>query len=229
VPVSREDQRSWRTGGEKDAAMIKSPMQRRPGCSSAPAAVANLSRRCPGDIIEAALVGYAGSPTTERAAFWMSSSFATTIASSRILNYVRERRRPLPVVRGAARRLEEFRAGSGLTVHHFLPGIGLGLTSGATAILCSSEPSIRFLSIPLGIGLALTADELFLLLGRNNAYWGSERFAFLQTGAAYALSVVFVVDFIRRGRATPSKDSCGGSADDQVGSLPSGRQREQKA
>lgn len=55
-------------------------------------------------------------------------------------------------------------------MHHFLPGIAIAFATGATGIL-THRRGFR-LSLPFGSGVALTLDELPLLLGRDNPYWG---------------------------------------------------------
>src|SRR5204863_5150753 len=49
--------------------------------------------------------GYCDASSAERAGFCVLSSFAGTIAVSRAVNYVRERRRPFPRIRGLVRRI----------------------------------------------------------------------------------------------------------------------------
>lgn len=65
-------------------------------------------------------------------------------------------------------------------MHHFLPGVGLGFAAGGIGVLSCPPGRACGLGAAYGIGVALTTDELRLLAGRNNAYWGSNRFAFVQ-------------------------------------------------
>lgn len=144
--------------------------------------------------------GYRAAPPAERAAFWMLCSFATTIATSRAINYVGERRRPLPQARGVARILARLPGSNSVRVHHFLPGIGIGFTAGGTALLANPAPVALWLSVPFGAGVALTTDELRLLAGRNNPYWGGERFALTQCAGAALGAIGLGTLFHRRGR-----------------------------
>jgi hypothetical protein len=130
----------------------------------------------------------------------MTTSFAVTVGASRGLNYVRERRRRLPASRSIARRLYHLPgAASGLRVHHFIPGIALGFATGGTAILIRHDGLERWLSLSFGVGLALTADELGLLLEHANPYWGTENFALTQCAAAALASAALAAAFTRRG------------------------------
>lgn len=147
-----------------------------------------------------AYAGYRSSPPAQRAAFWMLCSFATTIATSRAINYVRERCRPTPRTRGTARILTRLSPSNRIRVHHFLPGIGIGFTTGGTALLTNPRPVTPWLSVPFGAGLALTTDELPLLAGRNDPYWGAERLALAQFTAATIGAAGFATLFHRRGR-----------------------------
>jgi hypothetical protein len=119
----------------------------------------------------------------------MCTSFSCTVLTTRAVNYVRERRRPMPAMRSRARRLWSAPRSSDLRVHHFVPGIGIVAALGATAILSSTDRTATWLSAPFGTGLALTLDELALLLNRKNAYWTSERFAFSQAAVSGAIAL----------------------------------------
>jgi len=130
----------------------------------------------------------------------MTTSFAATVAASRAINYVRERRRPMPRLRSAGRLLATVPVSNSIRVHHFLPGLGMGLTSGVVAIFRDGDGWGHWLSVPFGIGLALVADELPLLAGRSNPYWGNELFSFVQGGVAAAASAGLAGQFIYRGR-----------------------------
>lgn len=144
--------------------------------------------------------GYRTALPAERAAFWVLSSFATTVAASRAINYVRERRRSLPRTRGAARVLAELSDRNSVRVHHFLPGIGLGFAAGGVGLMTNPGPLARWLSVPFGTGVALTTDELRLLAGRNNPYWGSQAFALTQSAGAAIGATGLIAQFYRRGR-----------------------------
>lgn len=152
--------------------------------------------RLPSRMLQAAAAGYGESRPAERAALEMTTSFAVTIAASRLINYVRERSRTMPRTRGVGRLLVRIPASNDVRVHHFLPGVGIGFASGATAIFRRADGWEHWLSVPFGIGLALTTDELPLLAGRTNPYWGPARFALVQgvlaTSAAAGLGGLLV-------------------------------------
>ncbi|WP_026533695.1 hypothetical protein, partial [Arthrobacter sp. H14] len=55
-------------------------------------------------------------------------------------------------------------------------------------------------SVPFGAGVAMTVDELPIMTGRNNPYWGEERYALmLYVTGTVAVSGLLAV-FLRRGR-----------------------------
>lgn len=155
-------------------------------------------------LFEAAVVGYGRSHPAERATFGATSSFAVTIAVSRAINYVRERSRPMPRVRSVSRLLSQLPRSDSVRVHHFLPGIGIVFATAGSALLTRPDGLGRWLSVPFGVGVALTADELPQLAGRNNPYWGKEGFAFAQCAVATLASLGFAADFLRRGRSAPA-------------------------
>lgn len=145
--------------------------------------------------------GYRRSSAAERAVFHMTSSFAVTIVASRGLNFVRERRRPLPRVRSVGRLLSQVLASNRLRVHHFLPGMVIGFATGGTAILRSPGGGSHWLSVPFGVGVALTTDELRVMAGRSNPYWGGESFAAAQAALSALASAGLSVRFVKRGRS----------------------------
>jgi hypothetical protein len=157
-------------------------------------------------LISAAALGYREAHPAVRGVFGITTSFAVTVAASRSINFVRERRRRLPALRSTARRLYHLPGAAGdLRVHHFIPGIGLGFATGAAAILTRLDGRDRWLSLPFGVGLGLTADELGLLLESANPYWGTEKFALAQCAAASLGSATLAAAFTRRGlKATAS-------------------------
>jgi hypothetical protein len=88
-------------------------------------------------------------------------------------------------------------------VHHFLPGMGLALAAGGTAILTRRKGGEFWLSVPFGTGAGLTMDELALLVKRDNPYWDSERFALIQCAAAALAAAGLAAHFHRRGAVLP--------------------------
>lgn len=161
-------------------------------------------------LIKAAAAGYRDGNPAERGALGMATSFAVTVAASRAINYVRERRRALPMWRSFGRRLYHLPGGGvAQRVHHFMPGIGLGFATGGAAILTRDDGLDGWLSLPFGVGLALTTDELGLLLEGSNPYWGSETFALAQGATGSLASAALAAVFTRRGlkTSTPSEPS----------------------
>jgi hypothetical protein len=93
----------------------------------------------------------------------MLTSFAVTICASRAVNYVLERRRRAPRLRSWARHADHAAGQEQLRVHHFIPGIGLALVSGAGAILTRNDRREFWFSLPFGTGAGLTLDEIAIL------------------------------------------------------------------
>lgn len=143
-------------------------------------------------------LGATSSP--ERAVFGALISFAITIPTSRTINYVRERRRTAPLLRSLTRRVRGGPHNSAVRVHHFLPGVAIVLAAGGGAIL-THERRAFWLSMPFGVGTALTFDELEVMLGRDNPYWGGERFALTQSGVAALAAAALLLRFHLRGTA----------------------------
>jgi hypothetical protein len=110
--------------------------------------------------VEMALAGFRESPASERVLFGMTTSFAVTVTASRTMNYVRERRRPMPRARSLGRRFATLTGDNSVRVHHFLPGMVIGFTTGGIALMARAGHLERLLSLPFGVGLAMTTDEL---------------------------------------------------------------------
>lgn len=168
--------------------------------------------------IKAAAAGYRDASPAERGFFGIATSFAVTVAASRSINYVHEHRRPLPTWRSVGRRAYHLPGAAGhRRVHHFIPGIGLGFATGATAILTRDDGLDRWLSLPFGVGLALTRDELGLLLQSSNPYWGSETFALGQCAVASLGAAALAAVFTRRGLKTSAPSELAADDDQSVG------------
>ena len=104
--------------------------------------------------LKATVAGYQAATPAERAGFWMLSALSVTIPVARGISYGMERDRSAPRLRSWARRAYRSADGSGLRVHHFVPGIALALASGAAAILTRADGREFLLSVPLGTGAA---------------------------------------------------------------------------
>jgi hypothetical protein len=153
--------------------------------------------------LEIGLRGYRHVSPAERTSFGISAAFATTIGASRLINYVRERRRAAPRVRSWVRKAYHAPGRETLRVHHFTPGIAMLLATGCAAIVTRQDGREWRFSVPFGVGAGLTLDELALLVELDNPYWESERFALAQglVGAVAALGLA--VRFYRRGAGLP--------------------------
>jgi ABC-type Fe3+ transport system permease subunit len=156
----------------------------------------------PRSAFETALRGYRAAPTPERATFEVSSAFAATIAISRALNYVRERRRAAPRVRSWLRRAYHAPGRQKSRFHHFAPGIAILLVTGFGAVVTREDGREWRFSVPFGVGAGLTTDEVALLIELDNPYWKSERFSLGQAAVgalvATALAVRFGIHFATR-------------------------------
>jgi hypothetical protein len=151
----------------------------------------------------------------------MLSAFATTIGISRAVNYVRERRRPAPRLRSWGRRAYHSLGQEQLRVHHYLPGMGLVLAAGGTAILTRGAGREFWLSLPFGTGAGLTLDQIAILVQRDNPYWDSERFALIQSAVGALAAAALAAHFHRRGAALltePTHDQGGLSGATSAGS-----------
>lgn len=157
-----------------------------------------LSGRRP-RLVEAIKAGYQQSPSAERVAFNMTTSFAVTIAGARAWTYLQERNRRMPAVRSLARELSQLVGDNSVRVHHSLPGTLMAFTAGGIALLAGGNRRERWLGVPFGAGVSLTMDEFRMLAGRNNPYWGGRSFAFVQCANAAVTSLAMCVDFARRG------------------------------
>lgn len=158
----------------------------------------------PPRVLKAMRVGVQAASPAERAAFGALASFSITIGVSRTVNYVRERRRKWPLMRSLLRRALAAPGPNSVRVHHFLPGIGLAFAAGAVAIATHKNGWDWLLSVPFGSGAALTLDELALLVGRDDAYWDSERLALAQSVITGVAAVGLAVRFRHRGEVALS-------------------------
>jgi hypothetical protein len=146
--------------------------------------------------------GYRSSSPAERAAFGMISGFALSLAGARKITYIQERRRNLPGVRGLGRAIPRLPGSDDIRVHHYLPGMTIAMATGGAAILAGPGGIERWLSAPFGVGVGLVVDEIGLLTGRNNPYWGSERFVLITCVTAASAAAAMAAVFLRRGRRT---------------------------
>jgi hypothetical protein len=158
----------------------------------------------------------------------MLTSFAVTICASRAVNYVLERRRRAPRLRSWARHAYHAAGQEQLRVHHFIPGIGLALVSGAGAILTRNDRREFWFSLPFGTGAGLTLDEIAILTELDNPYWESEKLAAAQATIAAIGALALAAHFRRSGTHRPSTHATtteGDFADDSLAAGPSSRSR----
>ena len=155
------------------------------------------------DWIRAARTGFELARPVERSAFGMSTGVVTSLVGARLVNYVRERRRPMPRLRSFGRRISGVPKDDSPRVHHFVPGLGLALTAGAGGIATREDVVGAVLSVPFGVGVGLTLDELGLLLDRPNAYWEAHSAALVGSGIASLISAALVGRFVATGHANP--------------------------
>ncbi len=132
----------------------------------------------------------------------MVSGFAMALIGARKITYVQERRRSLPVLRGLGRALPTMPRSDDIRVHHYLPGLTIAMTTGGAAILAGSGGIERWLSMPFGVGVGLVFDELGLLTGRDDPYWGAERFVVVSALTATSAVAAMAAVFTHRGHRT---------------------------
>ncbi len=151
------------------------------------------------------LRGYSRATAPERAGFGMLGSFTVTIGVARAINYVRERRRPAPLLRSWVRRTWHAPREQRVRIHHFLPGVALAFFSGAAAILKREDRRELWFSVPFGVGAGLTCDEIALLAELDNPYWGSESLATTQAALAGVGALALSARFIIAGRSESAR------------------------
>jgi hypothetical protein len=121
----------------------------------------------------------------------MLGPFALTLGIMRAVNYWREQRAPTRLVKDVS--------GSPYRVHHYVPGIALGFTSGVVAAVSQRSELKPWLGIGLGSGMAMTLDEAAMLLEREDLYWNNEVFPLAEGIGAIAGSAAIATRFLRRG------------------------------
>ena len=154
-----------------------------------------------------AVRGFMSAPHYQRVGSAATSAFALTVAGSRFINQLREQGRHAPPLRSLGRFLKRVPASNDARIHHYLPGIGIAIAAGGASLVANPSNYSVWLSIPFGVGVGLTADELRLLADRNDPYWGGQPFALAQIGLAGSVSAVLLFTFLRRGRVPTAASS----------------------
>jgi len=154
--------------------------------AAAPAAsdVSGSWRFAPEGVGQRAVWGYQQAPTLERAGLGMLTSFAVTIGVARVINYVRERRRNVPMARSWVRRSNRLAGGEPLRVHHFVPGVGMAFLAGGAAIVTRGDRREVWFSLPFGMGVGLAFDEIAVMTAHGKRYWQSQKLVIAHAAAA---------------------------------------------
>jgi hypothetical protein len=138
--------------------------------------------------------GAHASPRRENALFNMLGAFAVTFGGARAITALIRSGKGAGILRNV--RLGDRH------IHHFVPGMVVGLGAGGTAIAVRREGLDQWLAIPFGAGTALVFDEAALLLELEDVYWSEEGVLSLQLSfaAIVLLSLLaLAVRLLRRG------------------------------
>lgn len=152
--------------------------------------------------VEVAVVGYREGSTAETALLGVLSSFTATLAAVRCTTHLIHSRGPLGPLRNVTLGPRH--------IHHFVPGIALAFLAGGGSIIMPRRVPSSWLTIPFGVGLALTLDESALLLDLDDVYWSEEGILSVQIalGALGMLSaLVLVLRLLRRGEGQVLQES----------------------
>jgi hypothetical protein len=144
--------------------------------------------------VEVAVAGYKHGSDAESALVGMLASFALALGFVRGATYIIHTRGSLGPVRNLTF--------GDRHIHHFVPGITLGLMAGGAAIVAPRREAMRWLAVPFGVGLAMTLDESALLLEFDDVYWTEDGIVSLQItlGALGTISALLLaLRLLRRG------------------------------
>lgn len=144
--------------------------------------------------VEVAVAGFRESSDAESALLGVLASFTVALGFVRTATYLIRARGSLGPVRNVV-------VGN-RHIHHFVPGITLGFLAGGAAIVLPRRVTAQWLTIPFGLGLAMTLDESALLLDFDDVYWTEQGIVSLQI-AMSALgtisALILVLRLLRRG------------------------------
>jgi hypothetical protein len=134
--------------------------------------------------VDLAVAGYRRSSEAQKELLALVSSFSVAFAGVRALTYLIHARGPCGPIR-------DLRLGR-CHVHHFVPGILIAFLAGGASIVTRNKSLTRWLTVPFGMGVALTLDESALLLKLEDVYWSEEGIVSVQIalGALGALSML---------------------------------------
>jgi len=122
--------------------------------------------------VDVAVEGYRTGTSRERALLNVLAAFVGTSAITRRSTWVIRRQGSFGPIKDIVRGPRH--------IHHFVPGIILAFVSGGVGIVSNNRRLREALSIPFGVGVALTLDEWALLLELNDVYWSDEGIVSIQ-------------------------------------------------
>lgn len=136
------------------------------------------------DTVGVAVEGYSATPNRELVLFNLLSGFLGSFAVVRLTTWsIREDWGPFRNVSVGGRH-----------IHHFVPGILIGFSSGIAALMTKGERADRRIARSLGVGMGLTFDEAALLLDLQDVYWTRQGLLSVQvtlaTGATLGAAVL---------------------------------------
>ncbi len=130
------------------------------------------SRQAGRQSVDVAVEGYRTGTSRERALLGVLAAFVGTSAITRRSTWVIRRQGSFGPIKEIVRGPRH--------IHHFVPGIILAFVSGGAGIVSHNRRLREALSIPFGVGVALTLDEWALLLELNDVYWTEEGIVSIQ-------------------------------------------------
>ncbi len=116
--------------------------------------------------VDVAVQGYRSGTPRERALLKVLAAFVVTSGITRRSTWVLRRQGSFGPIKEMVRGPRH--------IHHFVPGIMLAFVTGGTAIVSNNPRMQERMSLPFGVGVALTLDEWALLMELNDVYWSDE-------------------------------------------------------
>jgi hypothetical protein len=141
--------------------------------------------------------GYRTTSSRENAVFNMAGAFALTLGMARTTTALIRSGRHFGVLGDVIV--------ADRHIHHFVPGIVLGMGAGGTAIAVRTKEIDRWLALPFGAGAALVLDEAAVLLQLEDVYWTEDGVLSVQVSFAVLAmlgSLALAVRLLRRGEST---------------------------